>query len=105
MPISFRLEHVIEEVLSQQPREQRRVLRKLTGRKLSASEANAAWPLILEHKWFLSERLNRDVGLMVAAVDYFENVRPPRQSSRIGSLRGPIPPRLPFMQPLSQEPG
>jgi len=101
MPISFRLEHVIEEVLSEYPRDQKRVLRKLTGRKLSASEASAAWPRILEHKWLLSERLGRDVGLMVAAVDYFENVRPPRQTATVSSLRGPIPPRLPLLQPVS----
>ncbi len=28
------------------------------------------------HKWFLSERLGRDVGFRVAALDYVTNVRP-----------------------------
>jgi hypothetical protein len=32
---------------------------------------------VLEHKWFVSERIGRDVGLRVAAIDYFENVRLP----------------------------
>jgi hypothetical protein len=38
---------------------------------------------VLEHKWFVSERLGRDVGLRVAALDYFENVRLPRHT-RVG---------------------
>ena len=32
------------------------------------------WPEIAEHKWFLSERLGRDVGTQVAALDYSENI-------------------------------
>jgi hypothetical protein len=31
------------------------------------------WPAIERHKWMLSERLGRDVGAKVAALDYFEN--------------------------------
>lgn len=50
-------------------------LRSLTGFTLEANEARAAWPRILEHKWLLSERLGRDVGLRVAATDYLENIR------------------------------
>lgn len=34
------------------------------------------WLQIEEHKWFLSERLGRDIGTNVAAVDYFENIHP-----------------------------
>jgi hypothetical protein len=41
---------------------------------LGIVEARALWPRILEHKWFLSERLGRDVGLRVAAIDYLENI-------------------------------
>ena len=37
------------------------------------------WDAIQDHKWFLSERLGRDVGSKVAALDYFENVRPEGQ--------------------------
>ncbi|MBV8828971.1 MAG: DUF4032 domain-containing protein [Acidobacteriaceae bacterium] len=29
-----------------------------------------------DHKWYLSEALGRDVGIRVAALDYFENVKP-----------------------------
>lgn len=51
-----------------------RGLRRLSGARLSLSAAQAAAPRVLEHKWLLSERLGRDVGLRVAAVDYFENL-------------------------------
>ena len=41
---------------------------------------------IQEHKWFLSERLGRDVGARVAAVDYLENVQSGDASkSRLGA--------------------
>ncbi len=95
--ITFKLEHVIEGVISDYPPDQRRVLRKLSGVKLSAAEAATAWQRVLEHKWYLSESLERDVGLRVAAVDYFENVQPPREARAGG---GGLPPRLPFMRPL-----
>ena len=101
MPISFKLEHVIEEVLSEHPQDQKRALRKLAGVKMSTTEALTVWPRILEHKWFLSERLGRDVGLRVAAVDYFENVQPPRPSSSF-SMRDMIPPQLPMMLSLTE---
>ena len=32
------------------------------------------WMHILQHKWFLSERLGRDVGIKVACLDYIENI-------------------------------
>lgn len=102
MPISFRLEHVIEEVLSRHPADQKRVLRRAAGVKLSETEAQKAWPRVLEHKWFLSERLGRDVGLRVAAVDYFENVQPPRPSKPFKGEREMFAPRLPMMQSLAE---
>jgi hypothetical protein len=76
--IPFRLEYVIERTLQEQPCEEQKLLRKLAGVKLTPAEARAEWPRVLEHKWFVSERLGRDTGLRVAAIDYFENVRLPR---------------------------
>lgn len=72
MPIPLRLEHVIERLGHDGPAWR---LRRLTGRHWSGPAAREAWPRILEHKWLLSERLGRDVGLRVAAVDSLENVR------------------------------
>src|SRR5918912_346041 len=102
MPIPFKLEHVIEEVISAHPHDQQRTLRKLTGVKLSTHAAQAAWPHILDHKWYLSERLGRDVGLRVAAVDYFENIQSPELFKPRRARQDTLPPRLPMMMPFGQ---
>lgn len=103
MPVSFGLERpAAPAAFGQSARRLRRSLRRLAGVELSASEARVVWPSVLEHKWYLGERLGRDVGLRVAAVDYFENVHPaPRRTSPL-SKSGGLPPRLPMMMPLGQ---
>jgi len=79
--IPFRLEYVIEETLrlmsSTNGSRERRVIRDLTGVQIPGSQAREVWSAILLHKWYLGERLNRDVGLRTAAVDYLENISPP----------------------------
>jgi hypothetical protein len=79
MPIPLKLDYVIERTLDETVNEGR-VLKELTGIKVSSDEARAAWPRILDHKWYVSERLGRDVGLRVAAIDYLENIWSPRAS-------------------------
>ena len=103
MPIPFKLDYVIERTRVEVERAaQRRALRRaLAGVHVSAREAQAAWPRIIEHKWYVSERLGRDVGLHVAAVDYFENIAPPMRMPRRSS--DTLPPRLPMMQPLLRQ--
>jgi transitional endoplasmic reticulum ATPase len=81
--IPFRLDYVIEKAQVEGDCEEQKVLKELAGVKLRPAEARAEWPRVLEHKWFMSERLGRDVGLRVAALDYFENVRLPRHT-RLG---------------------
>jgi hypothetical protein len=103
MPLSLKLEHVIEEVISEHPVDQKRALKKLARVKLTESEARTVWPRVLEHKWYMSERLGRDVGLKVAAVDYLENIRPPHVSSSFRTVRDTIPGPLRFMRPLSSQ--
>ena len=104
MPIPpFRLEHVIDACTAQtRSLAQRRTLRQLTGVKLPLTETERAWERIMDHKWYLSERLRRDVGLKVAAIDYFENIAPPvaSRTRRTGGNRLPAP--LPMMLPLSR---
>lgn len=78
--IPFKLDYVIERALGEGACEEQTVLRELAGVRLGPAEARAEWPRVLEHKWFVSERLGRDVGLRVAALDYFENVRLPRHT-------------------------
>ncbi len=78
--IPFRLDYVIEKTVGGGECEEQKVLKELAGVKLRPAEARAEWPRVLEHKWLMSERLGRDVGLRVAALDYFENVRLPRHT-------------------------
>jgi hypothetical protein len=78
--IPFKLDYVIERTLREQTCAEQRLLRELAGVRLTPAEARVEWPRVLEHKWFVSERLGRDTGLRVAAIDYFENVRLPRHT-------------------------
>ena len=87
MPIPFRLDYVIEATLAETVNEHR-VLKELTGIKIAEDEARLAWPRILDHKWYISERLGRDVGLRVAAIDYMENIwSPSNRRPKQGALR------------------
>jgi hypothetical protein len=96
VPVPFKLDHVIERVLADDGSEKQKI-KQVAGGRLSSSEAREVWPQVLEHKWYMSERLGRDVGLRVAAVDYFENVR---RASKRDELGDTLPPALPFMRPL-----
>ncbi len=78
--IPFRLDYVVEKATAEGACEEQTALKELAGVKLQPAEARAEWPRVLEHKWLVSERLGRDVGLRVAALDYFENVRLPRHT-------------------------
>ncbi|PTN37542.1 ATP-binding protein [Desulfonatronum sp. SC1] len=62
-----------------------------TGLKFDPETAALLWSRILQHKWVLSERLGRDVGLKLACIDFIENIDPvtkdARDSKRIQCLR------------------
>jgi transitional endoplasmic reticulum ATPase len=45
-----------------------------TGYLLEPETAAEKWDEIIQHKWFLSERLGRDVGLRVACIDFVDNI-------------------------------
>lgn len=104
MPIPTPLEHVIECLRRDEADVERRMLRDLTGVVVPADEARALWPRLLDHKWFMSERMGRDVGLRVAAIDFFEHVeprstvgrRPNRAASRLRMLV-----RVVFVDPVA----
>lgn len=49
---------------------------KCTGYNFEPDIARKLWPRILRHKWYLSEKLGRNVGIKVASVDFIENVEP-----------------------------
>ena len=98
----FRLDYVIERTLHAlnpaSGRREQRIIKDLTGVRVAERNAREVWSSILEHKWYLGERLNRDVGLRTAAVDYLENIKPPPVFRR--ARRDMLPPRLPMMRPL-----
>jgi hypothetical protein len=74
MPIPFTMDWVID----RSTRRRRTLGAPAAGllRAMGVSEADvrAEWPKILDHKWYMSERMGRDVGFTVAMTDYFENV-------------------------------
>ncbi|HUT72047.1 MAG TPA: AAA family ATPase [Desulfatiglandales bacterium] len=47
---------------------------KYGGYKVGPVIAEQLWPKICQHKWFLSEKVGRDVGIKVACLDFMENV-------------------------------
>ncbi|MDQ3805660.1 MAG: DUF4032 domain-containing protein [Acidobacteriota bacterium] len=85
--IPFKLDYVIEQTLRGGASEEQKLLRKLAGVRLTPAEAATEWGRVLEHKWFVSERLGRDIGLRIAAIDYFENVRLPRHTRAGGAAK------------------
>ncbi|MEW6531735.1 MAG: AAA family ATPase [Thermodesulfobacteriota bacterium] len=44
-----------------------------SGHRVDPEVAQELWQRILQHKWFLSEKLERDVGMRVACIDLIEN--------------------------------
>jgi len=98
--LPFRLEYVIEKLLQEDTsgRRERKLIKNLTGLRLTEQHAREVWSAIMEHKWYLGERLNRDVGLRTAAVDYLENIASPVRFER--ARRDSLPPPLPMMRPL-----
>jgi SpoVK/Ycf46/Vps4 family AAA+-type ATPase len=47
---------------------------ELSGAKFEPEVAADLWPKIIKHKWLLSEKLGRDVGLRIACIDFLENI-------------------------------
>jgi Domain of unknown function (DUF4032) len=75
--IFYKIDYAIGKIFTTEPRQERMLIRKYTGTKLSEREAIRLWDLIVDHKWYLSETLGRDVGIHMAAVDYVENFHTP----------------------------
>lgn len=42
--------------------------------QLDSDTAAALWPKILQHKWLMSAKLGRDVGLRTACIDFAEHM-------------------------------
>lgn len=52
---------------------------EISGEKLAPEIAAEVWPKVLQHKWLLSEKLGRDVGLRTACIDYIDNMEQARK--------------------------
>jgi len=88
----YKLDYTVEKVLENVPTPEQAFLKKYLNAELSKREAKYLWERIADHKWHVSERLKRDIGFQVAAVDYIENFYEPvffgkHQSSFKNSLR------------------
>ena len=47
---------------------------EISGAKFEPAIAAGLWQKILQHKWLMSEKLGRDIGLRTACIDFFENM-------------------------------
>ncbi|MDY6950099.1 MAG: AAA family ATPase [Thermodesulfobacteriota bacterium] len=56
--------------------DQHALIFEYSGHKVEPESAEDMWSKILEHKWALSEKLGRDVGIKTACVDFVENIEP-----------------------------
>lgn len=75
--IFYPLGHVVDEIQKHEPSREQLILKKLVGQNFKKKEAAFVWEKANDHKWYLGERLKRDVGIKVAAVDYVENFYEP----------------------------
>lgn len=50
------------------------IIHYLTGLYIKERESRQMWSSILEHKYLMSEKLGRNIGIRVAALDYFMNI-------------------------------
>ena len=75
--IPYRLDYTIDKILKTQDFNARKALKTLTGKSLNRKEAENIWSQVQDHKWLVSKRLGRDIGLRVAAIDYLENFHQP----------------------------
>ena len=83
----FKFEYATTRMSETGPGFERSLLQIYTDRRISDREANELLGKVADHKWFVSERLNRDVGFHVAAIDYVENFyRPAAEVTRTKQL-------------------
>ncbi len=52
----------------------RLIINLLTSLEMDEEEAKVHYFRILENKYYLSEKMGRDIGIRVAALDYFQNI-------------------------------
>jgi SpoVK/Ycf46/Vps4 family AAA+-type ATPase len=58
------------------PEEHAATILEISGHKIDPVLAEDLWNRIMQHKWVLSEKIGRDVGIKVACLDFIENIVP-----------------------------
>ena len=71
--VIYQLDYVVNEVTQNTPSFEQKQLKKYVNTEFTKEEAKYIWERVIDHKWYVGERLQRDIGLRVAAVDYVEN--------------------------------
>jgi hypothetical protein len=79
--IFYKNNYAIEKTLTLKPGLEQKFLLEYTGKHFPAREAEKIWLKVIDHKWFISEQLNRDIGLKVAAIDYVQNFYEPKNNN------------------------
>jgi hypothetical protein len=95
--IFYQLDYVVDEIRKNEPSPEQLFLKKYLGAEFEKKEAVYLWERIVDHKWYVSERLRRDIGFRVAAIDYIENFYEAgsafnNKNRRAGSLRRALGP-------------
>ena len=92
MPIHYPLDYTVERMLRERPPHASVEEAELRALGYPPEVVRSELPRVLDHKWYMSERMGRDVGIRVAAVDYFDNVNPESLERKVRrdstSLRG-----------------
>ena len=78
----YRLDNTVDKILQNVPTQEQVFLKKYLDQDWQKKEAKYLWERIVDHKWYISERLRRDIGFRVAAIDYVENFYEPRFSKK-----------------------
>ncbi len=79
----YKLDNTVDRVLKNIPTQEQVFLKMYLNTDFQKKEAENLWKRIADHKWYISERLKRDVGFRVAAIDYAENFYNPRVSKKL----------------------
>lgn len=72
----FILDYTIERILNEQPNREQAFFRIIFGAEIPKNDAREYFERMLDHKWYVSEKLGRDIGLHVAALDFAVNIEP-----------------------------
>lgn len=75
--VIHQLDYVVEEVFNGLPSREQFFLKRYLNKDFPRKEAKYLWERIIDHKWYVSERLKRDIGFRVAVIDYVENFYEP----------------------------